>query len=118
MRVVENQPQTVPAGRAREGGGVSANEAIPAEAPGAYALQVRGLQKAYGEKVAVADLNLDIPPSSFFGLVGPNGAGKTTTLKLCTGLLRPDPGAVWGDAAALWPNLARTTALIAMLPAH
>src|SRR2546428_1107373 len=99
MRTFEHQSQTVPGSRAREDGRVSANEAIPAEAPGAYALQVRGLRKAYGEKVAVADLNLDIPASTFFGLVGPNGAGKTTTLKMCTGLLRPDGGAGWVDGA-------------------
>jgi len=117
MRTLENQSHPrVPGGRAREYGGVSANEAIPAEAPGAYALQVRSLRKAYGEKVAVADLNLDIPASSFFGLVGPNGAGKTTTLKMCTGLLRPDAGAVWVDGAEVWHNLARTKAVIGVLP--
>ena len=116
MRTFENQSQTVPGDGAREDGEVSANEAIPAEAPGAYALQVRGLRKAYGEKVAVADLNLDIPASSFFGLVGPNGAGKTTTLKMCTGLLRPDAGAVWVDGAEVWHNLARTKAVIGVLP--
>ena len=80
------------------------------------AVRVRGLHKAYGGKVAVAALDLDIPASSFFGLVGPNGAGKTTTLKMCTGLLRPDAGAVWVDGTEVWHNLVRAKAVIGVLP--
>ncbi len=57
-------------------------------------LRVRGLHKAFGQTLAVADVSLDVPAGSFFGLVGPNGAGKTTTLLMATGLLRPDFGTV------------------------
>lgn len=53
------------------------------------ALAIRGLVKIYGNLVAVADLSLDIPTGSFYGIVGPNGAGKTTTLTMATGLLTP-----------------------------
>src|ERR1700737_263435 len=116
MRTFENQSQAVPGDEAREDGSVSTEGTIPADAPGAYALQVRGLHKAYGGKVAVAALDLDIPASSFFGLVGPNGAGKTTTLKMCTGLLRPDAGAVWVDGTEVWHNLVRAKAVIGVLP--
>jgi len=116
LRTFENQSQSVPGDEAREDGEVTTEGAIPVEAPGGYALQVRGLHKAYGGKVAVAALDLDIPASSFFGLVWPNGAGKTTTLKMCTGLLRPDAGAVWVDGAEVWHNLARTKAVIGVLP--
>jgi len=56
------------------------------------ALAIRGLVKIYGNLIAVADLTLDIPTGSFFGIVGPNGAGKTTTLTMATGLLTPDRG--------------------------
>ena len=87
-----------------------------AQAPASYALQVRGLRKTYGGKVAVENLNLDIPAASFFGLVGPNGAGKTTTLRMCTGLLRPDAGAVWIHGLEVWHNLARAKAAIGVLP--
>jgi ABC-2 type transport system ATP-binding protein len=38
------------------------------------ALTVRGLHKAFGPKVAVAGIDLDIPHGCFFGLVGPNGS--------------------------------------------
>src|ERR1700704_341480 len=116
MRTFENQSQTMRWDQGREDGSVSAHGTTPAEAPGGFALQVRGLHKAYGDKAAVADLNLDIPASSFFGLVGPNGAGKTTTLKMCTGLLRPDAGAVWVDGVEVWHNLARAKAVIGVLP--
>jgi ABC-2 type transport system ATP-binding protein len=116
LRTFENQSQAVPGDEAREDGSVSTEGSIPVDAPGAYALQVRGLHKAYGGKVAVAALDLDIPASSFFGLVGPNGAGKTTTLKMCTGLLRPDAGAVWVDGTEVWHNLVRAKAVIGVLP--
>jgi ABC-2 type transport system ATP-binding protein len=116
MRTFENQSHAVRRDEAREDGYVSAEGTIPVEAPGSYALQVRGLHKAYGGKVAVAALDLDIPASSFFGLVGPNGAGKTTTLKMCTGLLRPDAGAVWVDGTEVWHNLVRAKAVIGVLP--
>ena len=81
-----------------------------------FALQVRGLRKSYGAKVAVEGLDLDIPSACFFGLVGPNGAGKTTTLRMCTGLLRPDAGTVWINGIAVWHELVRAKAAIGVLP--
>jgi len=58
--------------------------------------------KQFGEKVAVAGIDLEVPQGSFFGLVGPNGAGKTTTLSMATGLLRPDAGAAWVHGVDVW----------------
>jgi ABC-2 type transport system ATP-binding protein len=101
---------------------LDAGEALPrapaaaAQTVAGFALQVRGLRKAYGDKIAVAGLDLDIPRASFFGLVGPNGAGKTTTLKMCTGLLRPDAGAVWINAVEVWRDLVAAKASIGVLP--
>ncbi|WP_183501086.1 ABC transporter ATP-binding protein [Microbacterium invictum] len=66
--------------------------AVPAAASHAPALQLTGLVKRFGDKLAVAGIDLEVPAGSFFGLVGPNGAGKTTTLSMATGLLRPDAG--------------------------
>ena len=63
---------------------------------------MRGLRKAFGPKVAVGGIDLEIPHGSFFGLVGPNGAGKTTTLAMLTGLLRPDAGQVLIDGVDVW----------------
>lgn len=68
------------------------------------ALQLSGLRKVFGEKVAVDDIDLTVPTGTFYGLVGPNGAGKTTALSMAVGLLRPTAGRaevlgidVWAD---------------------
>jgi ABC-2 type transport system ATP-binding protein len=58
------------------------------------ALQVQGLQKSYGDVVAVAGLDLEVRTGECFGLLGPNGAGKTTTIEICEGLLTSDSGSV------------------------
>jgi ABC-2 type transport system ATP-binding protein len=80
------------------------------------ALVVRGLAKHFGDKVAVAGIDLDIPRGCFFGLVGPNGAGKTTTLNMITGLLRPDAGAVWIDGIEIWHQPVEAKRRIGVLP--
>ena len=61
--------------------------------PGA-ALAVRGLNKRYGDVIAVDGLDLEVLHGECFGLLGPNGAGKTTTIEICEGLLAPDSGDV------------------------
>jgi ABC-2 type transport system ATP-binding protein len=80
------------------------------------ALLVRGLRKAFGAKLAVAGIDLDIPHGSFFGLVGPNGAGKTTTLRMATGLLRPDAGLVVVDGVEVWRDPVEAKRRIGVLP--
>jgi ABC-2 type transport system ATP-binding protein len=59
----------------------------------ADALEVRGLAKRF-ERPAVDGLDLRVHPGEFYTLLGPNGAGKTTTLRMVTGLLKPDRGAI------------------------
>jgi ABC-2 type transport system ATP-binding protein len=67
------------------------------------AVVCRGLQKRYGDVVAVAGLDLEVRSGECFGLLGPNGAGKTTTIEILEGLLDPDAGEVevlglrWGS---------------------
>ncbi|MBB4734962.1 ABC-2 type transport system ATP-binding protein [Micrococcus cohnii] len=68
------------------------------------ALVTRGLTKRFGEKEAVAGLDLDVPAGSFYGVVGPNGAGKTTALSMATGLLRPDHGRAWIHGVDMWAD--------------
>jgi ABC-2 type transport system ATP-binding protein len=58
----------------------------------AYAVELHGLTKHYGEAVAVARVDLRIPGGRVHGLLGPNGAGKTTLLRMLLGLIRPDGG--------------------------
>lgn len=57
-------------------------------------LRLSGISKRYGHKQAVFDLSLELRAGEIFAFLGPNGAGKTTTLKMSTGLLRSDTGAI------------------------
>ena len=57
-------------------------------------VRVRGLRKAYGGRVVVDDLDLDVHAGEVVGLIGANGAGKTTTVECLLGLRRPDAGQV------------------------
>lgn len=50
--------------------------------------------RRYGNKTAVAGLDLTIPRGELFAFLGPNGAGKTTTIKMLVGLLRPTSGTI------------------------
>ena len=99
----------------------------PATAPGpqpgppappnpAAALSLRGLWKRFGQKIAVAGIDLDVPAGSFYGLVGPNGAGKTTTLSMATGLLRPDAGTAHVHGTDLWADPAAGKRQLGVLP--
>jgi ABC-2 type transport system ATP-binding protein len=57
------------------------------------ALEICDLRKSFG-RPAVDGLNLRVRAGEFYMLLGPNGAGKTTTLRMVSGLLRPDGGAI------------------------
>ncbi|HVF17371.1 MAG TPA: ABC transporter ATP-binding protein, partial [Steroidobacteraceae bacterium] len=54
----------------------------------------RGLTKAFGKKLAVDHVDLDIPRANIYGFLGPNGSGKSTTIRMLCGLLRPTSGTV------------------------
>jgi len=60
-------------------------------------IEVRGLSKRYGEKLAVNNLSFDVVPGKVTGFLGPNGAGKTTTMRLMLGLDYPNTGTVTID---------------------
>ncbi|MBF4561941.1 ABC transporter ATP-binding protein [Microbacterium sp. VKM Ac-2870] len=79
------------------------------------ALQLTGLTKRFGDKMAVGGVDLIVPPGSFYGLVGPNGAGKTTTLSMATGLLRPDAGTAWVHGVDVWADPVRAKSMIGNL---
>jgi ABC-2 type transport system ATP-binding protein len=57
-------------------------------------LQAHALGKRYGQRQALTDCTLEIPPGHVVGLVGPNGAGKTTLLKIACGMLKPTTGRI------------------------
>ena len=85
---------------------------------GAPAIEVRGLRKSFGDKEAVAGIDLQIAPGSFAGLIGPNGAGKTTSLSMMTGLLRPDAGQVLINGLDAWADPVAAKAVIGVVTAE
>jgi ABC-2 type transport system ATP-binding protein len=56
------------------------------------AIAATGLRKAYGDKMVLDGIDLDVPAGTVFSLLGPNGAGKTTTVNILTTLLKADGG--------------------------
>ena len=57
-------------------------------------IELRGVTKTFGSKVAVDGLDLRVRAGELFAFLGPNGAGKTTTIKMVCGLLAPTSGVV------------------------
>ncbi|MFJ8972098.1 MULTISPECIES: ABC transporter ATP-binding protein [Streptomyces] len=80
------------------------------------AVRVQGLWKRFGDQVAVAGIDLELPAGKFVGLVGPNGAGKTTTLSMVTGLLRPDMGKIEVAGHDVWTDPVEVKSRIGVLP--
>ena len=58
------------------------------------AVRVVGLRKAFGDKVVLDGIDLEIAEGSVFALLGPNGAGKTTTVQILSTLIRADAGEI------------------------
>jgi ATP-binding cassette ChvD family protein len=50
------------------------------------------VQKAFGDRVLMKDLNFVLPPNGIVGIIGPNGAGKTTLFRMIMGLEKQDAG--------------------------
>ena len=57
-------------------------------------IKIEHLSKAFGEKVVLDDINLDIRRGEFITLLGPSGCGKTTLLRMIAGFLQPDSGVI------------------------
>jgi ABC-2 type transport system ATP-binding protein len=58
------------------------------------AIELQGVTKTFGQKVAVDNLDLTVPEGAICGFIGPNGSGKTTTLRLILRIFQPDSGRV------------------------
>jgi ABC-2 type transport system ATP-binding protein len=72
------------------------------------AIEAAGLGKTFGDKQAVAGVDLAVPAGGVYGFLGPNGAGKTTTIRVLATLLRPD----YGSARVLGHDIIKEAAAI------
>lgn len=88
----------------------------PATDGAAPALRLERLRREFSGKVAVDDLDLDVPRGSFYGIVGPNGAGKTTALSMAVGLLRPSGGRALVDGIDVWQDPVAAKRVLGVLP--
>ena len=70
------------------------------------AVSLHHVTAGYGERIALADVDLDIPTGSLLAVIGPNGSGKSTLLKTIAGLLAPFSGSVeiFGGPASCRPS--------------
>jgi len=59
---------------------------------GQNVIEVKGLKKAFGDKLLIDNLSFSLPPGGIVGIIGPNGAGKTTLFRMITGQEVPDEG--------------------------
>lgn len=76
-------------------------------------LKCTNLTKAYGRKVALKSINLEIGRGKIIGLLGPNGSGKTTLIKLANNLLTPTSGGILIDGK--YPGI-ETKKIVSYLP--
>lgn len=59
------------------------------------AIEAAGLEKRYGDTVAIDGVAFDVAPGEVYAFLGPNGAGKTTTMGILTTLIEPTAGQAW-----------------------
>ena len=59
---------------------------------GQRVIDVKGVTKAYGDKLLFENLTFSLPPGGIVGVIGPNGAGKTTLFRMIVGQEKPDSG--------------------------
>lgn len=95
---------------------MSATAVAPHTAPD-LAIDAKGLTKVYksqgktAEKLALSDVDLEIPRGSLFGLLGPNGAGKSTFINILAGLVLKTSGSakIWGYDVASDARMAKAS---------
>lgn len=81
-----------------------------------YGIEIKGLRKEFGSKVAVNALDLRIPEGSLYALLGVNGAGKTTTIRMLTGLTKPTAGEAYVMGRSISDELDEVKRLVNISP--
>jgi ABC-2 type transport system ATP-binding protein len=70
-------------------------------------IEVKNINKSFGDTQAVRDVSFDIPKGRIFGLLGPNGAGKTTAIRIINHILIADSGTVTINGQKVSPKTQR-----------
>ena len=65
-----------------------------AERLGSKVIEFKNVSKAFGDRLLIDNLSMNIPAGAIVGIIGPNGAGKSTLFKLIAGKEQPDSGTV------------------------
>ena len=76
------------------------------------------LSRRFGDRIAVDNLNLEIPAGAICAFMGPNGAGKSTTVNMLTGLLAPTSGDATVAGLSITPGGIELKRRIGVLPAN
>ena len=81
-------------------------------------IKIENLTNRFGERIAVAGIDLEIKRGEIFGLLGPNGAGKTTTVRILTLLSKKKSGSVKICGYDIEKDSERIKELIGVVPQH
>jgi len=81
-----------------------------------HIISTAALTRRYGRRIAIYQVDLDVPEGSLFGFLGPNGAGKTTTIRILLGLLRASAGKASVLGRDCWREASRIKADLGYLP--
>ena len=79
-------------------------------------IEVRDLQKSYGDLVAVDRVSFSARAGTVFGLLGPNGAGKSTTISCLSGLLKPTAGSIMVGGFDIVSDAVKAKASLGIVP--
>jgi ABC-2 type transport system ATP-binding protein len=88
----------------------------PVPASPAPLVLIERLQKKFGAKTVLRDVNWQVPRGQISGLLGPNGAGKTTLFRLLMGVLKADAGAIRIDGRDCFEDRIMVKRLVGFLP--
>jgi ABC-2 type transport system ATP-binding protein len=94
----------------------SPQERVPHAGSSADLVQIDGVKKSFGDKIALKNVSFTVPSGQICGLLGPNGAGKTTLFRLLMGILKATEGKLLIDSLDAFEDRVQVKRLIGFLP--
>ena len=85
-----------------------------------YAIELKGISKAFGPVQANKDINIQVPRGTIHGIIGENGAGKSTLMSILYGFYKADAGEIFinGKLTAIPDSQSAIRAGIGMVFQH